>query len=391
MTGELNGQFKNAVSMSSSLLGQALRDEAKADEFAIDAFFRSVGAMIDPFRQLIGESLDAHRAMTAISGAMAESRCADCCNARSVTAVPGPACRWTLTNGAADLRTQNSDGHCLREIRQLFNLAVQVATQAYHEATGHAPAQSLQLSTAHGGKNDILKCGVNAVTEEFSLVQRRVSMTLHADALELTDFATLPYLFLHEIVAHGFCGVAIADKRSIVSVEFHDGMMDCVAHSLLSRLRGTGSEPLGDYGPAYGSQAEDVRGRRYDCGPGCDANAAAWKDGRAAYHALLAIFEVASHRAGIDVRAQAVANSRANADGLLIALNSLQDFSHVERAKFVEALQLKFVRGTTSGQGQCLIDEQDLIEEVATYFISRDARHVAAEIMKPRKVQQIFV
>ncbi|ALT77938.1 hypothetical protein [Paucibacter sp. KCTC 42545] len=124
---------------------------------------------------------------------------------------------------------------CLEPVRALFELANELAQDAYRLA-GDSETLPFALEL------DVVKRGgaasspaVDGETRESDLSDRRtVVLRVCASSFEHRDYLMLLYLFAHECIAHGYCGVRLNVDDQYLSTNFQEGWMDEVASLLLT-------------------------------------------------------------------------------------------------------------------------------------------------------------
>ena len=218
-------------------LGRAVRAHAEAIQEgpAVDAYFGRLSTALAPLGNYATKSSHASTLFGALRGVITSQPCATC-SARRALSQGGPAhvCLWTATSQAIDQATLLDEGTCIDSINELFQWAVDLSMESYRNATGLAPAQKLEFSTALGSRNQALGISVDGFTRERNPTKLRSIVTvLDVNTLGFDDFLSLPYLLVHECLVHGFCGLNVEEKAAVSSRSFHDGWMDCVAAYVL--------------------------------------------------------------------------------------------------------------------------------------------------------------
>jgi len=153
--------------------------------------------------------------------------CAACAACRPMT----PPCR---AENDDDLLV-SACGECIREVKGIYSWAESFAASVYDDALGSSttPVASLVecvLSTASNPAALTASTTFVAGDPPRSLIQLNFPETA-----ETRDFATIPYAFTHELVAHAFQGALSGAARAQRGAfeEWSEGWMDCVAYGLL--------------------------------------------------------------------------------------------------------------------------------------------------------------
>jgi hypothetical protein len=240
-------------------------------------------------------------------------------------------------------------GLCISAVRDVFSFAQGVAAREYAEACGSKLQTRVQLRTSHlGGRNTELELAVGASANEDGhnpLRARVVTLSFHAETTWVGDYLALPYLALHECLAHGYCGVDIEDPDAESSKPFHEGWMDCVVACLLEPALREDPGHFGQFAVAFLRETATVRGLRFNRSPrpGRPRDVDAWIRGERALHTFEELFLRALERSRKlgTIAMEAIAREQVVAFSL--ALNA-SDVPHLERAAFYRAVNTHYSR-----------------------------------------------
>ena len=225
----------------------------------------------------------------ALTAACRPDTCGRC--ARLVPASPHH-CLWKVESGALDAQTVESRGECLSSVRELFTMALQVASNAYGGLG--VPPPAVRLSTGHAPDlRSAVELHVNAVTEEGPpseptpdrSLDRTVQVIFDSRTFDIHDYLALPYVLLHECIAHAFCGAQIDSPEATLSTAFHEGWMDQVAAEIIARSPEVAQLPGVD---DYVGAMETVRAIRMDLRRhGVSSDVVSYCQGARAYEAFV--------------------------------------------------------------------------------------------------------
>ena len=166
--------------------------------------------------------------LTQLTGHMNALSCCTCSGSPSV-----------CEGGQNDDALVAGGGHCIGLLRQLFDVALQIAQDAFHR---YLPALSLPavgFSTAHWNKkpHDIpveLYCGGSTAFANGG--NSVVQLHLTPAALDWDTCLACLYVLVHECFCHAFYGARNPSKREEGTGNddpFTEGWMDWLAHELL--------------------------------------------------------------------------------------------------------------------------------------------------------------
>jgi hypothetical protein len=161
-------------------------------------------------------------------------------------------------------------GECIREIRQAFDLAVDLSQQSYEGVTNfRLPRIVLGTTGLTSAPSEIpgQNLGVNATSrfdDEMEEKTTYVDVRVAPLALNQASFAALRYLLMHEVFCHGFQMVTYLTsrpKKKSITDPVSEGMMDALAVEVLRQhalgLAAAGAEKVASCGAKFA--ARDVK------------------------------------------------------------------------------------------------------------------------------------
>jgi hypothetical protein len=286
-------------------------------------------------------------------------------------------CRWTQSSGLADAQHMAANGLCVRGITEIFNWAKEVAEEAYLNACGKTHI-ALSLSTAHGQRNTHLELAIDAITHESSRGvggSRVVTVIFDPKTFWVLDYLSLPYVLLHECVAHAYCGVNISEEEAERSKNFHDGWMDCVVAGLLDRsinTAGHSTGPVADFPTEVWKQMDTVRRIRFNASrPSRPLDVSKWLEGERAFRTLWQLFALAF---GEDCEdwTRASRESRDAVIELSLQINGSK-MAHGTRHRFVQAILKGFARTVPAHRSAALLENIQVLDSIRRYSVDHDS------------------
>jgi hypothetical protein len=156
---------------------------------------------------------------------------------------------------AGDDEIVSAAGLCVRQLRQMFDLALEVALSYYathgslfpRENAPEVVFSTLQFESEVDSHNAAANRYGGGLTIYFPTVARaQVQLHLNIQKFDLETYKSVPYLLFHECIAHAFHGI-YPDPRKRVKTEpyerYVEGWMDWVAYKILEEVvKGTGRE-----------------------------------------------------------------------------------------------------------------------------------------------------
>lgn len=155
-----------------------------------------------------------------------------------------------------------------------------------------------------------------------------------AERFGVWEFLSLPYVFMHECVAHVHCGIPIVDGwESTQSEPFHEGWMDEVAARILRRFLQDPASQAHLPASAYEieRQTSQVRHARHNAK--VNPEAAAWDAGSLGFLTLVRLW----HLSNVEESASQVGWAEDQVISFSLRLNA-STVSHEQRATFVTRL-----------------------------------------------------
>jgi hypothetical protein len=373
-------EFDTVAHSRVAAAGRAYRSEAdaSAEGPAIDAYYeRVLTTLSQQVQPAASQSAMAKDVLGAIARACERPVCPTCSGSKETW------CRWTESTGSDDAKRMTAGGLCIRTITGLFEWAHQLASQAYARACGKTRATPL-LCTAYGQRNSQLELAIDAVTAESSRNargRRVVTIILEPKTFWVLDYLSLPYVLMHECVAHAYCGVNVTDEEAELSKSFHEGWMDCVAAGLLEQslnvAQDTGS--VIEFPTEVWKQTDIVRRTRFNASrPSRPADVSKWIEGERAFHTLWHLFALAFGEECEDwTRA-----SRESRDALIklsLQING-STITHEARQRFVQAILRSFARIVPAQRRSALLSNIQVLDIISNYSTDHDSAKFVRQI-----------
>ena len=229
-----------------------------------------------------------------------------------------------------------------------------------------------------------LGISVSGLTQEAA-PNRLITLGFAVEHFWVTDYLALPYIMLHELIAHAACGVSLADSQSYLSASFHEGWMDAIALQVLSLYIRSPSVP----GCPVHKRAFDVdemgkfvHGERLKAVKPALPDTKLWRDGTTA----LRVFETAVGLAlPIAKRRKPDAFPGVTPADLTIRFsleaNASGQLSHAKRGRFVWILCTRFSDQNPASERQRILADPVLLKfvdwilgQITTFGL---AKHIA--------------
>jgi hypothetical protein len=369
------------------------RSEDEADE---------EGAALDKYYARVGEALRQAGRSAAKSSKLAEQALniiANGCNHLACGQCNGEApCRWTKASGSADQKVLSSRGHCIAYVRDTFDWATAQVEARYAEHGVGRKRDSVSLTTGHIKSRDAtVKLGSTANTTQNSSAGdvRAVFVGFHPRTVWIPDLLTLPYLLMHECVAHAWCGIDILGKGCEQSKPFHEGWMDCAAFEILEQALSVAGKPdhLEQNSAAMLQQTSDVRLIRFYpyganfLGPGYKESWK-WRKGFLAFDSMTWLFARVLVEIAEDDNEEWVVRAptseefklaRQRVTNLSLQINA-SDLTHSEREQFVSNV-VRFYGKREEADRAAVIDQRiDDLPVIAEYLRTGDHKQFVGRI-----------
>lgn len=344
-------------------------EEAENEGPALDAYFTRVGGSLGD--QAAAQGAKSAQALTLLGllrSVTGERPCATCSGAGSGE-TSAPTCKWTKSSESEDSKILASRGHCIRSVRELFELAQSVAVAAYRDALGRELEQTLELETSHGSRDLQLDSAVGGLTTEVVPTKsRQVLVTFDVGSLAMADYLAVYYIFVHECLVHGYCGINVSASAAVTSRSFHDGWMDCVAayyvRSPPTPAAGVVYPSASRFLQMFGKEMDRVRSIRFDTSRGsAAADARKWTRGVDAFHTALELFGAALERLG---RPTGAALTHLLSFSLQVNASSL---SHEKRGDLVSVLNRVFWRNNDYDRGLALMKNCQVVDFFGDFIL----------------------
>jgi hypothetical protein len=375
-------EFDLVAHSQMAVAGRSRRSDSDASSEgpAIDAYYARVSAaLIGQAEPAACRSVLARELLNIIGRACRRPVCSTCSGSATRW------CRWTQSSGAADARNMANTGLCVRRITETFRWAHLVAAQAY-SAVGLKARAVPSLSTKHGQRNTQLELAIDAITEEGPRKvtgSRVVIAVFEPKTFSVLDYLSLPYVLLHECVAHAYCGINVSEQEAERSKNFHDGWMDCVAASLLDRAINTASQPTGapvDFPTEVFKQMDTVRKLRFNVSrPARPLDTSKWLEGERAFHTLWHLFALAFGEQCDDWN-RASTESRDAVIELSLRINGSK-LDHGARHEFVQAILKVFSWTLPARRRTALLENIQVIDYINNYRVDNDALQFVRDIL----------
>ncbi|HWS87527.1 MAG TPA: hypothetical protein VN282_11220 [Pyrinomonadaceae bacterium] len=215
----------------------------------LDVSLRSV---LDRFKQILPavllepQSVVTQRLLPAIENTVAGISCQGC--------TPfGRVCEGV--SDAEDDEIVSAAGLCVRQLRQMFDLALEVAHSYYvthgslfpRENPPEVVFSTLQFESEVDSHNAAANRYGGGLTIYFPIVARaQVQLHLYIQKFDLETYKSVLYLLFHECIAHAFHGIHPDPKKRVKTEPYEryaEGWMDWVAYKILEEVvKGTGPE-----------------------------------------------------------------------------------------------------------------------------------------------------
>lgn len=198
----------------------------------LEAYFSRVARAYEADSKAAGEDVsDVSLAPGSLLNACQRRLCESC--AERAGRLP---CAWQASSEGQDLENLRSEPMCLSPLRAIYDFCRLISEQAYRDLAGVRPVNDVcihfQTSRARS-KNDQTGLAVGGSVGDLQAGHRYVRLSFEPEEFGLGDYLSLPYVLVHEFVAHGHCGVALKGTGYGDSRSFHDGWMDRVALKVL--------------------------------------------------------------------------------------------------------------------------------------------------------------
>lgn len=364
-------------------------EDVEAEGPAIDAYFARVGSNLShKTAQLAGKSKLADVLLGAFGEVLNRKVCQECCRRPEPQGALAP-CRWTKLSEAADRSAMAERGFCLNYIRTAFDFALEATAKAYEDACGEPLQTKVVLKTSLTmDRNAELELAANAWTtedEDDLLHKRFVTVSFHVESTWMDDLLALPYLALHECLAHGYCGVNIQDSEAERSKPFHEGWMDCVASYVLQQSLQSGSGRFSSIGDAILRQTAVVRGLRFNRAerPARPRDVWHWIQGEQALHTFERLFVRALTRSKRFGAMAVEGIAREQVVAFSLAINA-SDVSHAERARFCIAVNSKYTRIGLESTKAAVEERPQVIDFIDEFLATFDSRKLFAKVIAIR-------
>ena len=393
----LRNDASAAILDSLSRVGDALRphysrerrspQEACQEGPAIDFYFGQVTAIVnEQFAARSKGSDQAETLLAALNVALEPTVCRECSASAGMAGVTQHLCLWTEASEAADAEAVERQGRCLKMLREIYEFAQHEVRSAYLEACTTLVVDSPILGTFHGLRNAEMELCVNAYTNESSppLQARSVNLTLAVEGFEIGDYLSLPYLVFHEILAHGFCGVAIDAWEAEMSKPFHEGWMDCVAAYCMRESLRVHAGYAGNFGEAFLRRMCEVRSIRYNrTRQYGSTDVLKWIEGERAFHTFDRLFQIASK--GLNCPDDGGAGCGAREKLILFSLTvNSSNLPHAERAAFCQAVNRNFSREGADAAERALRRRPPIVGLIQQFLNGGDAIELCKKVIAIR-------
>jgi hypothetical protein len=263
---------------------------------------------------------------------------------------------------------------------------VDMSVGAYRQAGVTSLSRPPELDTGHGDRSSTLELAINGCTYEGSKRKssRKIRLTFHEQSFWIQDFLSLGYVFAHECIAHGFCGINIELPSAERSKSFHDGWMDCIAARVLYRALAADDAPR--FASEIWRQTECIHARRY--GPHSHRDRYDWLAGKRALETLWWLFaQVQDSKldranwkrsptggrngfSSIDWQ-QASAESLKSLLRLSLRINA-SNLTHGERGRFVAVINKCYSRTDMGKQVDALIELPQILDYISKYCAAQN-------------------
>lgn len=233
--------LEEALRCRDDLLGHfALRaaatgaDGLPCDGIALDAYAHALVPMVQRRRRDAEETGNGElsRRLDAVVDGLVAVDCASCAG------VAGAPC-----GVASHHHIVGNGGRCISEIRSVYDFAVSVGSTLYDDAWAGSsirPTRRVALefhtdTIAITGTGGLAGCRAWTDFEESPTRVSVVRLGIDGARYGETERHVLPYLLVHEVVAHAFFDAMSTQPRSQRDPDdfWTEGWMDCVAHQVL--------------------------------------------------------------------------------------------------------------------------------------------------------------
>lgn len=357
----------------------------EAAEFAfLGDYFIKVGSELTAREAHRGAaSPKAKELLDALGPVLGRSPCVGCCKAGSATV-----CKWTADSRPADERLLKASPKCLDPARAVFDMANELARDAYKLASDSDALPfvlSLDVVKIGGAANGPPIDGQTCEGAEPHL--RTVELRVRAESFSHVEYLTLPYLFVHECVAHGYCGVRLDVDEHHLSLNFQEGWMDEAASLLLKDALGSeyaevpGLESWLGRVEALEAMDANRRVRNSFAARPNNGTAALIEEGVAAFKAFCYCLDAAQ---GVPSHLRPSQTATAFAVEFSLLLNSSY-VSHDLRGAFVERIASLYDRGDRSAR-QVALENQPAVLDICRRYLSssrtfRDVESLVTEVV----------
>jgi hypothetical protein len=337
-------------------------------------YYAQVGAAIDSMYRSADLSELGRLVLDALCSVCKVGTCAPC-----VANVPPPAnatCRFKSQTAEQDRKALQARGRCLQPAQEILIFCSGLAAQAYAR---HAPplarggiVWTTGRTTKPSGHTGVAVEGLTAEpSQNRNSARRTAHISFNIKDFFFSDYLALPYLAIHECVAHGHCGVALDDPDADESKAFHDGWMDTVAFTLfLDGLRQAAQQQpqhsVSRLAAEFSSRAEVVKAKRYDESHPAPVDVLHWQTGVRALESFSLLLAHALQELGICDLHESARIERELID-ISIALNA-SDLTHLERQSLVDVLNRRYSRSSDAERRRCLEETPDGLRIVKNYL-----------------------
>lgn len=150
-------------------------------------------------------------------------------------------------NEAEDDEIVSAAGLCIRQLRQMFELAHEVALTYYKTYGSLFPKKppevvfsTLPFESEVGSHNASASRYGSGLTIYFPTVGRaQVELHLNIEKFDLDTYKSVPYLMFHECIAHAFHGIHPDPRKRETTKPYErytEGWMDWVAYKILEKV-----------------------------------------------------------------------------------------------------------------------------------------------------------
>lgn len=311
-----------------------------------------------------------------LMSALAVGGCAHCPSA--IEAGSSHKCQWNKRTEQQDCDTLHASGNCLQPIKDLFSFCNAIASNAYRDhANRNFTDGWLALSTGHmHSRDDFTGIAIRGLTYENDAklnATRVVRVSFDVNTFWFHDYLSLPYLLIHECVAHGYCGVSnIGAPESEHSKSFHDGWMDAVALYVLNLGLYVESDNQTDdafrqHANSLMEQSNRVHTRRYDLDhKAAPADVIDWHRGVLALRTFAWLVFLALTDLG-ECDAQDDPIVMKHVLSMSLSLNA-SPLSHLDRGNLVNVLTTHYCRNSDTARTRALMQNPSAVEHLKAYF-----------------------